>query len=188
MKIYQVDAFSQKLFQGNPAAVIVQDEWLSDELMQNIALENNLSETAFVKRIDDKHYEIRWFSPEVEIDFCGHATLASAYILFNEFSNLENITFHVKKLGKFFIRKEIDGKIVMNFPIRRADKIEHYPDILHQIVDRKIVEVYCNEQAYILILPSQQDVIDAQVNLEKIWALAKELVNDPLPIVGSKTL
>ena len=69
MKIYQVDAFSQELFKGNPAAVLVSKTWLADDLMQNIALENNLSETAFVKMLDAENFEIRWFSPTTEVDF-----------------------------------------------------------------------------------------------------------------------
>ncbi len=84
MKMYQVDAFTTELFKGNPAAVIVLDEWLEDGLMQNIALENNLSETAFVKVIDSDNYAIRWFTPTKEVDFCGHATLASSFVLFNQ--------------------------------------------------------------------------------------------------------
>lgn len=74
MKMYQVDAFTTELFKGNPAAVIVLEDWLEDGLMQNIALENNLSETAFVKVIDSENYAIRWFTPTKEVDFCGHAT------------------------------------------------------------------------------------------------------------------
>lgn len=71
MKMYQVDAFTKELFRGNPAAVIVEKEWLDADLMQKIALENNLSETAFVKIIDSENYEIRWFTPTVEADFVG---------------------------------------------------------------------------------------------------------------------
>ena len=71
MKMYQVDAFTKELFRGNPAAVIVGKEWPDADLMQKIALENNLSETAFVKIIDSENYEIRWFTPTVEVDFCG---------------------------------------------------------------------------------------------------------------------
>ena len=80
MKMYQVDAFTTQLFKGNPAAVIVLDEWLDDALMQNIALENNVSETAFVKPQDAENFEIRWFTPTVEVDFCGHATLACSFV------------------------------------------------------------------------------------------------------------
>ena len=81
LTLYQVDAFTDKLFSGNPGAVCILDSWLDDSTMQQIAMENNLAETAFlVKKLD--HYEIRWFTPEIEVDLCGHATLASAYVLF----------------------------------------------------------------------------------------------------------
>ena len=82
LKIFQVDAFSSKPFAGNPAAVCILDKWLDGDLMQKIANENNLSETAFAVPVDDR-YEIRWFTPEIEVDLCGHATLATAHILFN---------------------------------------------------------------------------------------------------------
>ncbi len=82
--IYQVDAFTDKLFSGNPAAVCVLEDWLPNEVMQSIALENNLSETAFVKN-ENNGYNIRWFTPEAEVNLCGHATLATARILFDDY-------------------------------------------------------------------------------------------------------
>ena len=93
MKMYQVDAFTKELFRGNPAAVIIGKEWPNADLMQKIALENNLSETAFVKIIDSENYEIRWFTPTVEVDFCGHATLASAFVLFKDFTEKRLLIF-----------------------------------------------------------------------------------------------
>ncbi len=96
MKMYQVDAFTKELFRGNPAAVIVGKEWPDADLMQKIALENNLSETAFVKIIDSENYEIRWFTPTVEVDFCGHATLASAFVLFKDFTEKKTLNYHVR--------------------------------------------------------------------------------------------
>ena len=81
--IYQVDAFTNERFKGNPAAVCPLSDWLPDAVMQNIAAENNLAETAFVVAAGE-NFEIRWFTPTVEVDLCGHATLASAYVLFNE--------------------------------------------------------------------------------------------------------
>lgn len=93
MKMYQVDAFTTELFKGNPAAVIVTDLWLEDGLMQNLALENNLSETAFVKKMDSENYEIRWFTPTTEVDFCGHATLASSFVLFKDFTSAKRFNF-----------------------------------------------------------------------------------------------
>mgnify|MGYP003659220143 CR=1 FL=1 len=81
-KIYQIGAFTNRTFGGNPAAVCILDSWLSPELMQKIAQENNLAETAFAVKKDDQ-YELRWFTPEVEVDLCGHATLATAFVLFH---------------------------------------------------------------------------------------------------------
>src|SRR5687768_11590026 len=80
--IYQVDAFTKKIFSGNPAAVCPINEWLTDSLMQSIAMENNLSETAFIVK-NGVDYHIRWFTPTVEVDLCGHATLAAGHVLFN---------------------------------------------------------------------------------------------------------
>src|SRR5688500_18935377 len=82
VKIFQIDAFTNKLFSGNPAAVCMLDKWLSDELMQSIAAENNLAETAFIVPRNGT-FQIRWFTPTVEVDLCGHATLATAYVLFH---------------------------------------------------------------------------------------------------------
>lgn len=90
-KIYQIDAFTNWTFGGNPAAVCILNSWLSPELMQKIAQENNLAETAFAVKKDEQ-YEIRWFTPEVEVDLCGHATLATALCCFT-FMNLTKIPF-----------------------------------------------------------------------------------------------
>lgn len=81
LKLYQIDAFATQSFEGNPAAVCPLDSWIDDEVMQNIAAENNLAETAFFVK-EDESYKLRWFTPTVEVDICGHATLASAYVLF----------------------------------------------------------------------------------------------------------
>ena len=93
LEINIIDAFTDTLFKGNSAAVIVTDTWLDDALMQSIASENNLSETAFIVADGKGVYHIRWFSPLTEIDFCGHATLAAAYVLFNKNSNVQSINF-----------------------------------------------------------------------------------------------
>ena len=173
MKMYQVDAFTNELFKGNPAAVIVTEQWLDETLMQNLALENNLSETAFVKIIDAENYEIRWFTPTTEVDFCGHATLASSFVLFKDFSSTKVIQFHVKNLGIFVVSQEADGKIKMNFPIRRAEKIETYPEILNQALTMPFKNVYLNSQAYIVEYESPQDVIDETPNLELLKQLGR---------------
>lgn len=172
MKMYQVDAFSKVLFQGNPAAVLILDQWLDDALMQNIAAENNLAETAFVKIIDAVNFEIRWFSPKVEVAFCGHATLASAFVLFQDYTQAKKINFHVKDLGIFIVNQAADGKIHMNFPMRKPQRLLDYPAEIHQAIDRPIVEVYLNAQAYILVCATEADVREAQPNLAVIRHLA----------------
>lgn len=178
MKLYQVDAFSKSLFKGNPAAVLVLNEWLDDALMQQIAAENNLAETAFVKVIDDTHYEIRWFSPLIEIDFCGHATLASAFVLFKDFTQAKTLYFDVKNLGQFVIEQLDDGKISMNFPIRHADKIATYPQILDDALTVPFKAVYLNEQAYIMQLENEQQVRDLAPNFNLLKQLAEQCVQD----------
>ena len=173
MKMYQVDAFTNALFKGNPAAVIVTEQWLDEALMQNLALENNLSETAFVKVIDAENYEIRWFTPTTEVDFCGHATLASSFVLFKDFTSAKVIQFHVKNLGVFVVSQDADGKIKMNFPIRRAEKITDYPEILNQALSKPFKNVYLNSQAYIVEYENPQDVIDETPNLELLKQLGR---------------
>ncbi|MGK9154531.1 PhzF family phenazine biosynthesis protein [Acinetobacter radioresistens] len=172
MKMYQVDAFSTELFKGNPAAVLVCEEWLDDRIMQNIALENNLSETAFVKIMNDENYEIRWFTPSVEVDFCGHATLASSFVLFKDFTTTKTIHFHVKDLGVFIVTQGQDGKITMNFPVRVPEPLPDYPALLNEVVDCPFNEVYVNQQAFILVCESEQAVRDAKPDFNKIKELA----------------
>jgi PhzF family phenazine biosynthesis protein len=171
MKMYQVDAFTDQLFKGNPAAVMVTNTWLADELMQSIAFENNLSETAFVRVIDAENYEIRWFTPAVEVDFCGHATLASSFVLFQFYTQAKTIHFYVKNLGTFIVQQDADGKIRMNFPMRRPEKLEAYPAILNDVVDVPFHTVYVNQQAYILCCESEEDVRRAKPNFAKIKQL-----------------
>jgi PhzF family phenazine biosynthesis protein len=114
-KIYQIDTFTDRVFSGNPAAICPLEEWLSDDLMQKIAMENNLAETAFLVQ-NGERYDIRWFTPTVEVDLCGHATLASAFVLFN-YENYpgESIYFHSPRSGALMVRKDGDV-LTLNFP------------------------------------------------------------------------
>lgn len=118
--IYQVDAFASELFAGNPAAVCPLSEWLPDSMLQNIAMENNLAETAFTIQNDDQ-VELRWFTPKAEVDLCGHATLATAYVYFNllDFEG-DEISFHSPRSGPLPVRREGD-QIILNFP---ADEMQ----------------------------------------------------------------
>jgi len=173
MKMYQVDAFTKELFRGNPAAVIVEKEWIDADLMQKIALENNLSETAFVKIIDAENYEIRWFTPTVEAEFCGHATLASAFIIFKDFTDKKTINFHVRNLGLFIVHQDEDGKIRMNFPFRKAHQVEDYPAVLREALTKPFKAVYQNDYAYIVEYESVQDVLDEQPDMSLLKTLGK---------------
>ncbi len=108
MKMYQVDAFTDHLFGGNPAAVLILDNWLSDAVMLAIAQENNLAETAFVKARPDGAWDLRWFAPAHEVDFCGHATLATAHILFSQSPSTTLLLFHTR-VGELRVSKVENG-------------------------------------------------------------------------------
>jgi len=124
VKIYQVDAFSSHLFSGNPAAVCPLKNWLSDELMQSIAMENNLSETAFFVSKDDK-YDLRWFTPKTEIELCGHATLATAHVLWSEMNCQDRtIAFNTLHAGILEVSREKDI-LRMNFPSLEPKEVDH---------------------------------------------------------------
>ncbi len=114
---YQVDAFTSKAFGGNPAAVCPLDSWLDDEVMQSIALENNLSETAFFKSRPDGDYDLRWFTPVHEVDLCGHATLASGHIVLEVLDRArDGVTFHTRS-GALIVERA-EGRLNMDFPAR----------------------------------------------------------------------
>ena len=122
LPVYKVDAFTNKLFAGNPAAVCPLQEWLPDELMQKLATENNLSETAFFVK-NSEQYHIRWFTPEYEIDLCGHATLASAFVIFNFLNHNSDTIYFTCKSGLLDVKKNGD-LIELNFPSRMPVETE----------------------------------------------------------------
>ncbi|MEV7040406.1 PhzF family phenazine biosynthesis protein [Amycolatopsis sp. NPDC051061] len=123
LPLFQVDAFTERVFYGNPAAICPLDEWLDEDLMQSIALENNLPETAFlVARGDD--YEIRWFTPSMEAELCGHATLASAHVVFTELRpDLSEVVFHSGK-GPLRVSRLDDGQLALGFPALPVVRID----------------------------------------------------------------
>lgn len=128
LTLYQIDAFTSKLFGGNPAAVIPLKKWLASETMQQLALENNLSETVFFVPSEKKgaDYDIRWFTPQVEINLCGHATLASAYTVFEWLKTKRNKVVFSSQSGLLTVRKS--KKILeMDFPAWKPEKVNDYP-------------------------------------------------------------
>jgi len=122
MTIFQVDAFTNDLFKGNPAAVCPLEAWINDDLMQAIAEENNLSETVFFVKNND-HFEIRWFTPTAEVDLCGHATLAAAHIIYSELNYEEKKISFSSKMGILTVEKKSDW-YTLNFPSEEISEIE----------------------------------------------------------------
>jgi PhzF family phenazine biosynthesis protein len=159
-KIYQVDAFADRLFEGNPAAVCPLDEWLPDGKLQQIAMENNLSETAYFVDEDDG-YRLRWFTPAAEVDLCGHATLASAHVLFEhlDYRNPE-ITFNSNS-GPLKVRKD-SGMLVMNFPTSVWEEADP-PEELMDALGTGAEEVY-RASDYMVVLESEEQVRNLDPN------------------------
>jgi PhzF family phenazine biosynthesis protein len=144
LTLYQLDAFTDQVFGGNPAAVIPLKKWIPDVLMQQLALENNLSETVFFVPSDKKgvDYDIRWFTPEVEINLCGHATLASAFVIFNILKEKKKSVSFNSKSGILIIKKK-KQVLEMDFPSWKPEKINDYPDdLITSLGNPEIVAVY----------------------------------------------
>jgi PhzF family phenazine biosynthesis protein len=128
LPIYQVDAFTDRPFAGNPAAVCPLESWLPAETMQAIAAENNLAETAFFIQRGGSEYEIRWFTPAVEVELCGHATLASAHVLYNHLGFAEEqIVFHSRS-GPLRVSRATEGRLTLDFPARPPKPLAIHPD------------------------------------------------------------
>lgn len=165
-KLYQIDAFAEQPFTGNPAAVIVLDQWIEEQLMQNIALENNLSETAFLVK-NKGVFEIRYFTPKVEVELCGHATLASAFVLFNLLSHSdEKIVFETKKRGQLFVSKNNDI-YVLNFP---GDELSDcsLPQYITEALNRQPVS-FCKGTTDILLeFENEEQIIKLVPNFEML--------------------
>lgn len=154
LPIYQVDAFASKAFEGNPAAVCPLEEWLADDLMQRIAIENNLSETAFFV-VQDGDYRLRWFTPTTEVDLCGHATLASAHVLFEHLDyGRQEIRFDSNS-GELTVHKE-GNRLVMNFPSAKLNRAE-VPDFLVEAVGVSANELY-RDTDYLYVVDSEEQV------------------------------
>ncbi len=164
--IYQIDAFTNRLFAGNPAAVCVLEKWISETLMQSIAAENNLAETAFVVSKED-FFEIRWFTPEAEVDLCGHATLASAYVLFTHLSvKSDQIRFVTKNSGELFVRKNGE-ELQLDFPQDFLEEILPIP-LLEEAFGAKPIATYKGKTDFLLVFESQQQIQNIEPNFALI--------------------
>lgn len=168
-----VDAFTDTVFTGNPAAVCLLDEWLSDDTLQNIAKENNLSETAFTVK-NGNHYELRWFTPGGEIDLCGHATLATAFVLF-QFKEIEaaSLTFATQS-GELLVTQK--GELYeLDFPVYSIHQVPVTSD-MEEAIGVRPLEAWLGRDL-VCILPHENDLIAATPDFDKVKALDGLLLN-----------
>ncbi len=166
-KIYQVDAFTKTIFRGNPAAICPLENWISEELMQKIAAENNLSETAFFVK-NGNEYEIRWFTPTTEIDLCGHATLASAFVIFNFIDTGARAVTFKYKFGELVVENKAPY-LEMDFPSNKPLPIAE-PTGLEKALGNKPLE--CLEKNFCLAVFEKEEHVK---NLKPDFSLLKKV-------------
>jgi PhzF family phenazine biosynthesis protein len=168
-KLYQVDAFTDQIFTGNPAAICPLQKWIPADVMQKIAMENNLAETAFYVKKDNA-FEIRWFTPTIEVDLCGHATLATAHVLFeHEGHNGNEIEFYSSRSGKLKVYKN-DDFLTLDFPM---DKYEHVGLTPKLIAGFSIepLEAYKGKTDYMLIFANESEIKNLEPDIAAITAV-----------------
>ncbi len=170
IEIFQIDAFTDKMFHGNPAAICWLDEWLNDELLQAIAIENNLSETAFVIE-QPKGFAIRWFTPKGELRLCGHSTLAAGFLVF-ELGKTGGEIAHFSSLGGDFSIRRKQHRLTMNFPRFPLHSIVP-PAFLSTVINKSPVSVFESELDYLVLLSNEIDVQNAQVDLKVLQKLPR---------------
>jgi PhzF family phenazine biosynthesis protein len=165
--IYQIDAFSGQVFSGNPAAVCPLEEWLGDSVLQGIALENNLSETAFFVK-EEHGYHLRWFTPIAEVDLCGHATLAAAFVILTYFDKRASEVHFRSKSGPLTVLRE--GELfAMDFPSLPPSPCET-PEALTKGLGKQPIEVLSSED-YLALFPSEKDVCDLNPDMRMLTEL-----------------
>jgi len=176
--LYQIDSFATEVFCGNPAAVCPTDQWLDEAVMQNLAAENNLSETAFVvpDETGDADYGLRWFTPKLEVDLCGHATLATAWVLFNEIGvDQDMLTFSTQSVGNISVHRGEGGLLTMDFPVSKPRPVPHPEKLGFALGGNQhkspALEYYkAPNDMMLAVLGSAQEVIDLKPQL---WAIAE---------------
>jgi PhzF family phenazine biosynthesis protein len=178
LSLYQVDAFTNRLFGGNPAAVIPLTEWIDDQLMQQLAVENNLSETVFFVPAPagaDYDYHIRWFTPAAEINLCGHATLASAFVLYNVLGYTQpGIRFHCKS-GLLTITRK-DDLISMDFPSWKPSPAVEYPAELVTAVGYLPFVQVSKYRDFLIELESEEAVRNCQPDFTLLKKLGEKVI------------
>lgn len=168
LDLYQADAFTAKLFEGNPAAVCPLEEWLPNSVLQQIAMENNLSETAFFVKEEGGEFRLRWFTPATEVDLCGHATLAAAHILFEELEFPEKEIVFSSNSGPLTVRRR-ENLLAMNFPATEGEEVEA-PEELVKAMGLERANAY-RATDYMIVLDNEEQVSDLNPDyflLEKV--------------------
>ncbi|MBK9489192.1 MAG: PhzF family phenazine biosynthesis protein [Haliscomenobacter sp.] len=168
LSIYQVDAFANAVFQGNPAAVVPLNAWLPDEVLQNIATENNLSETAYFVP-EGEGYHLRWFTPAMEVRLCGHATLASAHVLFAHLGyNKASISFNT--LGGNLLVRKVEDQYVMDFPTDEPQPF-HVLRNLEETLGVQILEMAKGTDDYLAMIESEEMLMALRPNFRRLSEL-----------------
>lgn len=167
LTIYQIDAFTSEIFKGNPAAVVFLENWLDDEILQSVAQENNLSETAYLVPIESG-YHIRWFTPCVEVDLCGHATLASSHAIFSELGFSGQKVQFMSRSGKLEVWRK-NNNYFMDFPAEEPFPCELSTKIVLGL--RASPEKILRSTDYIIVLKSEQEVRELSPDYRKIAQL-----------------
>lgn len=168
LPLYQVDAFTDRLFAGNPAAVCPLDSWLDDATLQAIAAENNLAETAYFVASGENRYDLRWFTPTVEVDLCGHATLASAYVLLTRLTPQANAVTFDTRSGPLSVTR--DGtRFTLDFPALPPGPCEPHPDLLAALGGAP--ETVLAARVYMVVYGSEAEVRALQPDMTRLAQL-----------------
>ncbi len=162
LRLFQIDAFTDQVFQGNPASVCPLEHWLPAELMQQIAMENNQAETAFYTQADG-HFEIRWFTPTVEVDLCGHATLAAAFVLF-QFENFPDSTVQFRsRSGVLSVRNDMDV-LTLDFPVDIPFRVVN-PDGLVGAIGLEPDAIFRCKTDYMLVYSDAEEILSLKPDM-----------------------
>ena len=169
LKMFQIDAFASVVFRGNPAAVCPLTNWLSDELMQAIAAENNLAETAFFIHNGD-NYDLRWFTPRYEVDLCGHATLTSAFVIFTALEPTRNSVQFNTRSGPLWVKRNGD-LLTMDFPSLQPTICTNPPALLLEGLGKTPQEVLSAKGNYLTVFASEDEVLAIQPDFKLLEQL-----------------
>jgi PhzF family phenazine biosynthesis protein len=166
--LFYVDAFTNEVFKGNPAGVCLLENWLPDEVLQSIASEHNLSETAFVVKNND-FFQIKWFTPKTQVDLCGHATLAAAHVLFKIYNFGSKPIQFLSKSGNLTVYQATDGKITLDFPVLPIKSIEKKTEI-SECLGKEPLELYTSSD-FLAVFKTEKEIQNMKPDFEKLKRL-----------------